>query len=110
MDFVFRWRKKPIEIDAMRFNGTMASASAILDWANNDDETFIMLEARNGDPDFGLLIPTLEGDMNISPGDWVIQGVQGEFYPCKPDIFHATYEDARVEALEECWPFAQARG
>jgi hypothetical protein len=41
-----------------------------------------------------LHIPTLEGDMNASVGDYIIKGVQGEFYPCKPDIFEATYEAA----------------
>jgi len=37
-------------------------------------------------------ISTLEGDMTVSEGDWVIRGVKGEYYPCKPDIFEATYE------------------
>jgi hypothetical protein len=41
-----------------------------------------------------LLIPTLEGDMLAIEGDWVIKGVKGELYPCKPDIFDATYEAA----------------
>jgi hypothetical protein len=40
----------------------------------------------------GVSIPTLEGTMRADWGDWIIQGVQGEFYPCKPDIFDATYE------------------
>ena len=40
----------------------------------------------------GIIIPTREGDHLASPGDWIIKGVQGEFYPCKPDIFAATYE------------------
>lgn len=39
-----------------------------------------------------ILIPTLEGDMKALPGDWIIQGVANEFYPCKPDIFEKTYE------------------
>jgi hypothetical protein len=39
-----------------------------------------------------VVIATLEGDMTASPGDWIIKGVKGEFYPCKPDIFEATYE------------------
>jgi hypothetical protein len=39
-----------------------------------------------------FLIQTLEGDMHANPGDWIIKGVKGEFYPCKPDIFAATYE------------------
>lgn len=41
---------------------------------------------------FGLVIRTLEGEMRADPGDWIIRGVQGEFYPCKPDIFAETYE------------------
>lgn len=41
----------------------------------------------------GLKIHTLEGVMNASVGDYIIKGVQGEFYPCKPDVFHQTYED-----------------
>jgi hypothetical protein len=40
----------------------------------------------------GIYIPTLEGVVVASPGDWIIRGVKGEFYPCKPDIFEATYE------------------
>ena len=40
----------------------------------------------------GLVIETLEGTMTAAPGDWIICGVQGEFYPCKPDIFEKTYE------------------
>ncbi len=42
----------------------------------------------------GFVIRTLEGDMRVNPGDWVVRGVQGEYYPVKPDIFSATYEPA----------------
>lgn len=42
-----------------------------------------------------LVISTLEGEMTVSPGDFIIKGVQGEFYPCKPDIFAATYTQAK---------------
>jgi hypothetical protein len=45
-------------------------------------------------PDGTLTIPTLEGDHLASVNDWLIQGVRGEVYPCKPDIFEATYEEA----------------
>lgn len=45
-----------------------------------------------GDP--ALLIPTLEGEMRAEVGDWIIRGVKGELYPCKPDIFEATYDPA----------------
>ena len=40
----------------------------------------------------GIIVPTLEGQHEAAFGDWIIQGVKGEFYPCKPDIFAATYE------------------
>jgi hypothetical protein len=46
-------------------------------------------------------IKTLEGWMKCNRGDWVIQGVKGEIYPCKPDIFEATYEPVKEEALDE---------
>lgn len=49
------------------------------------------------DPQEGtLMIRTLEGDMRVSYGDWVIKGVNGEFYPCKPDIFAKTYEEVEL--------------
>ena len=48
--------------------------------------------------DYQLVIKTLEGDMIISDGDWIIKGVNGEFYPCKPDIFEKTYEKVLEEA------------
>lgn len=45
-----------------------------------------------------IIIPTLEGDMRAEPGDWIITGVKGERYPCKPDIFAATYEPVDAES------------
>lgn len=54
-----------------------------------------LVQSQNWDGDSeGIIIPTLEGNMLASPGDWIIQGIKGEFYPCKPDIFEATYEPA----------------
>jgi hypothetical protein len=50
--------------------------------------------------DHELVVHTLEGDMRASKNDWVIQGIKGEFYPCKPDIFEATYETAKEEMEE----------
>jgi len=58
----------------------------------------MLIEAANVEPagewgsDRRLVIPTLEGRMIAEPGDWIIKGIKGEFYPCKPDIFEATYE------------------
>jgi hypothetical protein len=79
-----KFRKKPVVIDAVQFNG------------HNDA---ICLEfcpiARDPiDKKPNLIIPTLEGEMLVSVGDYIIKGVKGEFYPCKPDIFAATYDPA----------------
>lgn len=77
-----RFRKKPVVIEAVLFTG------------DNGVEIghFAGLTARIAGRDRHLEISTLEGVMKASPGDWIIKGVQGEFYPCKPDIFAATYE------------------
>lgn len=45
----------------------------------------------------GIIVPTLEGEHQASFGDWIIKGVKGEFYPCKPDIFDATYEPVSAQ-------------
>jgi hypothetical protein len=82
------FRKKPVCIEARQFDGSWQSARPILDWMGPSSAHW-----RNGAGDTGtMLIPTLEGDHTALPGDWIIRGVQGEFYPCKPDIFAATYE------------------
>lgn len=88
-----KFRKKPVVIEAMKFDGTIESANRILAWigSNGADAN----RAHNTEPERGLIISTLEGDMAAIPGDWIIRGVNGEFYPCKPDIFEKTYE--RVE-------------
>ena len=90
-----RFRKKPVEIEAMQFDGAPSTATPIIDWALANDVT-IGYHCPDGDAcrrdSHVLLVSTLEGSMSALPGDWIIRGVQGEFYPCKPDIFAATYE------------------
>lgn len=86
-----RYRKKPVEVEAMQFSGE--NGLAIVSWATR-------FSIADPDPisiglDGYLYIETLEGRMRVSPLDWVIKGVQGEFYPCKPDIFEATYDVVR---------------
>lgn len=82
------YRKKPVVIEARRTGSDYDVDCAIMRWcggiAYHPDET------EGTDILFG--INTLEGLMAVSVGDWVIKGIQGEFYPCKPDIFEATYE------------------
>jgi len=96
-----KYRKKPVIIEARRNEGTAESIDAILAWIASETNDFADLPSdgqyvHSGIgvvPALGTIdIPTLEGTMTASPGDWIIQGVAGEFYPCKPDIFEATYE------------------
>lgn len=74
-----KYRKKPVVIEAVQFTGNFDEIETFV----GDDAEF-----RNGE----LVVATLEGPLRASPNDWIIKGVQGEFYPCKPDIFAATYE------------------
>lgn len=85
-----KFRKKPVVIDAIHFDGTVECARRIRAAFGRDD-LVVVLDGKfiNGGK---LLIPTLEGDMTADIGDWIIRGVKGELYPCKPDIFDATYE------------------
>lgn len=81
------FRKKPVVIDAFQVPSegetVCAAMQAFLASSGSDIE-------NTGEG--GLFIHTLEGRMEARPGDYIIKGVQGEFYPCKPDIFEATYE------------------
>lgn len=93
-----RYRKKPVEIEAMQWDGTAHNATPIIQWMHDHDANCAYecnTEPCTGD-DRGhkIVIRTLEGDMTATAGDYVIRGVQGEFYPCKPAIFEQTYEAA----------------
>jgi hypothetical protein len=87
------FQKKPVRIWAHEYDGT--NSADIVTWAN-DERVFTVPDGPDANlkrPDGELLfIQTLEGQLYVSVGDMVIRGVQGEFYPCKPDIFAATYE------------------
>ena len=78
-----KFKKKPVVIDAIRADNILQ----VSEWADSFSETIRWtIDGK------GVHIPTLEGTMLASWGDWIIRGVQGEFYPCKPDIFEQTYE------------------
>ncbi len=77
-----KFRKKPVVIEAVQWLGP-PTLQAIIALAGQQK---IYRENHQ------LVIPTLEGDMRADPGDWIIQGVQGEIYPCKPEIFDITYD------------------
>jgi hypothetical protein len=79
------YRKKPVVIRAIQWTGD--NRKEIFDFC---DKCYFNTSFETGE--LHLKIQTLEGNMEASEGDYVIQGVQGEFYPCKPDIFEKTYE------------------
>jgi urease accessory protein UreH len=85
-----KYRKKPVVIEAMHFDGSADSATEIEMWADGD--VFMASIATGEHNRHTLVIETLEGQMQAVKGDWIIKGIKGEFYPCKPDIFDATYE------------------
>jgi len=100
-----QYRKKPVVIEAMLWEGGSIAASNIVGWIIDGGHAAEWLEEKpeirvsNGElaqlfePEH-IRIRTLEGDIKASIGDFIIKGVQGEFYPCKSDIFAATYEEA----------------
>lgn len=99
-----QFRKKPVVIEAMQWDGTAAGATPIIDWmlASGVGASYRCdvqpCPSAASDAGHHISIQTLEGRMSAASGDYVIKGVAGEFYPCKPDIFAATYE--AVEAAE----------
>ncbi len=87
---ILKFRKRPVVIEAIQAMGTPDSNREIIDWTRGSGTPASM--DKNGSGIYQLSISTLEGAHWVTPGDWVIKGVAGEFYPCKPDIFAATYE------------------
>ena len=89
-----KFRKKPVVIEAVQWTGSNVDEviAHLLCTASFRRKDFTSV---NGGvlPGGILLIDTLEGTMEANPQDWIIKGVKGEFYPCKPDIFAATYEE-----------------
>ena len=78
-----QYRKKPVVIEAIQYDGD--------NW--DDIEVWTDFRAKHWRSSNVMAIETLEGTMTANVGDWIIKGVAGEFYPCKPDIFKATYEE-----------------
>jgi hypothetical protein len=88
-----RYRKKPIVIDAFLWTGAPDQEEDPV-WACEAIADGEITFANPGTPHVTLLIHTREGVMRASQGDWIIRGVAGEIYPCKPEIFAASYEPA----------------
>lgn len=89
-----KYRKKPVVIEAIQFNN-LDDYLEICKWIDDSESTLSSSETVEFRTPI-MLVNTLEGTMAATPGDYIIKGVNGEFYPCKPDIFEKTYK-----ALEE---------
>ncbi|MEK4267942.1 hypothetical protein [Bacillus sp. FSL W8-0940] len=82
-----KYCKKPVKVEAVKFEDTAESISAIAEIAHDN---LIRVDYRQ--KPVVMRIPTLEGVMIAREGDYIIRGIEGELYPCKPDIFEKTYE------------------
>ena len=92
-----RFTKRPVTIEAIQWDGTPSGATPIIDWILNHDHSADYWAPGEWDHETNVAyirITTLEGNMIASRGDWIIRGVRGEFYPCKPGIFAETYQPA----------------
>jgi hypothetical protein len=95
-----KYRKKPVVIEAFQYDGDLKDRDGswyVPAWAVEAYEKGVMYYSSEscGAPPCELFIETLEGIHHVSIGDYVIQGVNGELYPCKPDIFEKTYESIK---------------
>ena len=90
------FRKLPVAIKAVQWDGSLLIGSAIQDWSGE--------KVRYHDPKYSypcLIVETDEGTMTAYKTDWIIRGVKGEFYPCKDAVFQATYEEACHMSLRD---------
>jgi len=88
-----KYRKKPIVIEAEQFNYAPEDTRTAKYGAKTGD-MFMEFPVWVDHQGYHLVIPTLEGEHRANVGDWIIRGIKNEVYPCKPDIFAATYESA----------------
>ena len=102
-----KYRKKPVEIEAIKLGRD--TLSEVCNFISKelfggvvylDDSDFKILSEGHKSNTIGVIIKTLEGEMLAKQGDYIIKGIKGEFYPCKPDIFEATYEKVESEVEE----------
>jgi len=89
-----KYRKKPVVIEAFQLKN--CKAVRLPDWVLERDDIYCSEDSQGNV--VTLRISALEGDMLASHGDWIIKGVRGELYPCKPDIFEETYEPVKEDA------------
>lgn len=110
MSAPIEYTKRPVTIQAMRLDGGPTEAHEVYKWVERNTQGSYDTNDPTGEmPASGvsidagtgfMVIATLEGEMTAKPGDYIIRGVKGEFYPCKPDVFAMTYA-ARRDVLGE---------
>ena len=88
-----KFRKKPVVVEAMKL--TRSYSDVVYLWIGKENISEYNSGEFSEDSCY-LIIKTLEGRMQANEGDWIIKGIKGEFYPCKPDIFEATYEQVKA--------------
>lgn len=93
-----KFRKKPVEIEAVQYglaeyaDNPWEIRGEVPQWLKDAAREGVVVPEFRSEDYWYLKIKTLEGDMYVAPDDWIIRGVEGELYPCKPGIFAATYE------------------
>lgn len=88
-----KYTKKPVKVEAIQWNGlNLEEIKSFVGESLQYEIIDTAWQVGKGRPHILMQIKTLEGDMHVSVGDYIIKGVKGEFYPCKPDIFEQTYE------------------
>lgn len=97
-----QYRKKPVVIEAYKYQAELGN-NRLMNWLAQHKVNISDWSFHDGE----VVIATLEGNMKVSDGDFIIIGVKGEVYPCKPDIFEATYEEIDSTSVpqsrdEEC--------
>jgi len=104
-----QYRKKPVVIEAMQFEENLTSymkSYRDLQSFLGDALTDVDIDPTNHDHVYRLYIKTPHGRMRVSPGDFIIRDIKGEFYPCEPDVFEATYEEAASPEHFKACPYS----
>jgi hypothetical protein len=89
-----KYTKRPVTIEAMQFTGTEENFNELIEFTGEAVCNFMMSKTFEGQQIATCCVPTMEGLMTATQGDFIIKGIKGEFYPCNEDIFHLTYFEA----------------
>jgi len=96
-----KYTKRPITIEAVQFTGTQENFNELLEFTEDAVCNFMMSKTFEGDNVTTCCVPTMEGLMTATQGDFIIKGIKGEFYPCNEDIFHLTYFENEENTTQE---------